>query len=170
MRETEMRKTMIEYKESSRTFHLHNGLFSYIMKVMDNGILAQLYYGSPLNPKENYDYLLEQTPRPMSVTWSAQQDDLSLEHIRQEYPQTLSGDMRQGAVSILQNTGSRISEFLFESFEIMEGKPVLEGLPACYALNKEEAQTLCIRLYDRLIQARISLFYTIYKDLSLIHI
>lgn len=159
-----MKKAMIDYAESSRTFHLHNGMFSYIMKVMDNGILAQLYYGSPLKVKENYDYLFEQTPRPMSVTWSAQQDDLSLEHIRQEYPQALSGDMRQGAISILQNTGSRISEFLFESFEIMEGKPALEGLPACYAEDQEEAQTLCIHLYDQVIQARITLFYTIYKD------
>ena len=35
----------IFYHESSREFHLTNGQVSYIMEIMENGQMEQLYYG-----------------------------------------------------------------------------------------------------------------------------
>ena len=38
----------IAYHESTKTFHLTNGQISYIMKVLPNGALGQLYFGKAI--------------------------------------------------------------------------------------------------------------------------
>ena len=47
-----------------------------------------------------------------------------------EYPVYGTSDYRNPAVEILQENGSRISEFKYISHEITDGKPELAGLPA----------------------------------------
>lgn len=163
MRRQEVHMPII-FKKSSMTFHLFNRHFSYIIKILPEGLPVTLYYGAPLPDKEDWDYLLEFAARPMSVTYSLNRPEFSLEHLRLEYPMSLSGDMRNGAIDIRQKDGSRISEFLYESHEIMDGKPDIEPLPACYVENKDEAQTLILNLWDEKIQSRLSLSYTIYED------
>lgn len=54
----------------------------------------------------------------------------SLEHLKLEYPVYGTSDYRNPAVEILQENGSRISEFKYISHEITDGKPELAGLPA----------------------------------------
>ena len=46
-----------------------------------------------------------------------------------EYPVYGTSDYRNPAVEILQENGSRISEFKYISHEITDGKPELAGLP-----------------------------------------
>lgn len=153
----------ILYKSSSRTFHLFNEEFSYIIKILPEGLPVTLYYGQRLPDKENWDYLLEFAARPMSVTYSLNHPEMSLEHLRLEYPMTLSGDMRNGALDLHQHDGSRISEFLYESHSIDPGKPAISPLPACYVESQEEAWTLKLSLWDEKLKSRLILFYTIYE-------
>ena len=40
---------MIIYHESSKTFHLYNNNISYIMTVLPNGHLGNLYFGFPVS-------------------------------------------------------------------------------------------------------------------------
>lgn len=42
----------IKYHESTKTFHLTNGKISYIMKILDNGHVGQLYYGKAVEDSE----------------------------------------------------------------------------------------------------------------------
>ena len=49
----------IDVHEKSGTFHLHNDELSYVMKVLPNGHLGQLYFGAPIHDREDFDYLLE---------------------------------------------------------------------------------------------------------------
>ena len=56
----------ITYHESTKTFHLTNGKISYLMKVLPNGALGQLYCGQAIRDRENFDHLLEMKHRPMS--------------------------------------------------------------------------------------------------------
>ena len=55
----------IFYHENTKTFHLTNGQISYLMKVLPNGCLGQLYFGRALHDRENFDPLLETKHRPM---------------------------------------------------------------------------------------------------------
>ncbi len=122
----------IAYHESTKTFHLTNGQISYIMKVLPNGALGQLYFGKAIRDRESFDHLLEMKHRPMS-SWVFEGNKLfSLEHTRQEYPSYGSTDYRHPAVQILQPNGSQITDFVVQSHSVTPGKPALEGLPATY--------------------------------------
>ena len=56
----------IIFNEKSREFHLFNDNISYIIKILRNNQLGQLYFGKKIHQKDNYDYLLERAYRPMS--------------------------------------------------------------------------------------------------------
>lgn len=92
----------------------------------------------------------------------------SMEYLKQEYPSYGHGDMREPAYEILQEDGSRITEFTFEDYVILKGKRKLEGLPAVYTESDEEAETLEIYLRDRVMNTKIILSYTIFENLPVI--
>ena len=112
------------------------------MTVLPNGQMGQLYFGKKLRDREDFSFLLETASRPMSSCAFDTDKRFSLEHIRQEYGVFGSTDYRSPAVEVVQANGSRISDFQFQSYEIRQGKPVLEGLPATYTEEEDEAQTL----------------------------
>ena len=47
----------IIFNESTKTFHLYNQEISYIMTVLPNGHMGQLYFGKRVHHKEDYLYL-----------------------------------------------------------------------------------------------------------------
>ena len=154
----------IAYHESTKTFHLTNGQISYIMKVLPNGALGQLYFGKAIRDRESFDHLLEMKHRPMS-SWVFEGNKLfSLEHTRQEYPSYGSTDYRHPAVQILQPNGSQITDFVVQSHSVTPGKPALEGLPATYCEAGSEAETLTVRLRDELLGVSLDLNYTLFAD------
>lgn len=152
----------IVYHEKTKTFHLYNRSMSYIMTVMRNGHLGQLYCGKRIRDKEDFSYLLETCERPMGSYVYDTDRLFSLDYLKQEFPVYGSGDYHHPAVEILQENGSRICDFQYQSFSICKGKPRLSGLPATYVENDDEAFTLTIELKDELTGIRAELFYTIF--------
>ena len=150
------------YHEKSQTFHLTNGRISYLMKVLPNGTLGQLYFGRAIRDRENFDHLLEFASRPMSSCVFEGNPCFSLEHCRQEYPSHGSTDFRRPAVELRQPNGSRITSFVYHSHTVAPGKPTLEGLPATYCEQDSEAETLTIRLRDELLNVSAYLNYTLF--------
>lgn len=157
-----MYKMDIRFHETTKTFHLFNDHLSYILCVLENGHLGQLYCGKRIHDKEDFAYLVEKAPRPMTAYVYEGDRTFSLEHIRQEYPVYGSTDYRHPAVEILQENGSRISDFQYVSHTILAGKPKLLGLPATYTEADEEAATLCITLKDPVTEITLELLYTIF--------
>ena len=153
----------IVYHESSGTFHLYNDAISYIMIILKNGHLGQLYYGKRIRDREDFSYLLETSQRPMTARVFEDDDSFSLEHIRQEYPVFGTTDFRQPAVEVCQENGSRLSDFQYQSYRTEAGKPKLPGLPATYTEEDDEAETLTITLKDPLTGIRVELLYTIFS-------
>ena len=101
----------IVYHESSKIFHLYNQTISYIMMVLPNGHMGQLYYGKKIRDKEDFSYLLELAPRDMASYLYENDRTFSLGHIKLEYGTYGSGDYRYPAVEILQNDGSTYQIF-----------------------------------------------------------
>ena len=112
----------IFYHENTNTFHLTNGQISYLMKVLPNGSLGQLYFGRALHDRETFDHLLEMKHRPMTSYVFEGNKLFSLEHCRQEYPVYGSTDFRHPAIQLLQPDGSRLSSFIYDSHTISPGK------------------------------------------------
>ena len=161
-----MRK--IIFHKETKTFHLYNDKISYILCVLDNGHLGQLYFGKRIHDKADFSYLVEKCGRPMTSYIYEWDRSFSLEHIRQEYPVYGTTDYRHPAIELLQENGSRISEFQYDGYEISSGKPKLSGLPATYTEAEEEAQTLRVFLKDSLTGAQLELLYTIFEQYSAI--
>ncbi|MBQ9952687.1 MAG: alpha-galactosidase [Clostridia bacterium] len=148
--------------ESPMTFHLQNDEMSYIISVGPEGLPEQLYCGKRLHDRECFDHLrCKGLPFGVALTMGKGYD--AEEVMRLEYPAYGSSDYRQGAVSILQENGSRMAAFVYESYEILQGKPQLQELPAIYTENPEEASTLVIRLLDNAAGVRCELYYTIFS-------
>ncbi len=154
----------IVYHESSRTFHLYNDAMSYIIMVMRNGHLGQLYCGKRIRDREDFSYFLETCERPMTSYIYENDRTFSLEHIRQEYPVFGTTDYRQPAVEVLQENGSRVAEFQYQCHRIEEGKEKLPGLPATYTEEEGEAQSLIVTLRDAVTGGEAELFYTIFAE------
>ena len=113
----------IAFNEAVKTFHLYNDQISYIMQVLPNGQMGQLYFGKKVHDREDFSYLLETLPRPMSSCVFTDSKSFSLDHIRQEYPSYGTGDYRMPAVEVLQENGSRIINFVYKGHRIISGKP-----------------------------------------------
>lgn len=151
----------IIFHETTKTFHLYNEQVSYIFKVIKNGQLANLYYGKVVKDREDFDYLFETSIRAMAVCTYEDDMSFSLEHIRQEYPCYGNGDMHSPAFDFRQENGSRLSDFVFDSFEIVPGKPDIHPLPHVYVEKNDEMTTLKVHLKDLVLQAELDLYYTI---------
>lgn len=154
----------ITYNEQSREFHLYNNKISYLIKILANEQLGQLYFGKRIPNRENHDYLVENTYRPVTSYVFDDDYSFSLGNVKQEYPAYGTTDQRRPALDIKQPNGSRITDFKYVSHKIYAGKRKLTGLPATYVENESEATTLEINLYDELIQVTLCLQYTIFEN------
>ncbi len=152
----------IVFNEKTGEFHLYNGSISYIMKILRNGQMGQLYFGRQVAKREDYGYLVENRYRPVSAYVFDNEYSFSLEHLKQEYPSYGTTDFRMPALEITQENGSKITDFKYVSHKIYKGKPGLKGLPATYVESEDEADTLELTLRDELLGVDMTLLYTIF--------
>ncbi len=154
----------IVFNENSGEFHLYNHNISYLIKILRNGQMGQLYFGKRIPLKNDYGYLIENRYRPTTSYMYDGDYSFTLEHLKQEYPAYGTTDFRMPALEILQPNGSRITDFKYVSHKIYRGKPALEGLPATYTEEEQEADTLELLLRDELLRIEMTLLYTIFQE------
>lgn len=158
----------IIFHQDSQEFHLFNDRISYIIKVLRNDQLGQLYFGRRVPDHPDHSYLVENGYRPMTSYVYDNDYNFSLGNARQEYPAYGTTDYRMPAVEIKQPNGSTVTNFRYQSHRIYAGKPKLTGLPATYVKDEDEATTLEVRLYDDVIDVDLILSYTIFADYAAI--
>lgn len=154
--------------ESTREFHLFNKEVSYVFRVIENiHHLEHVYYGKRIKHRDSFEHLVDRENRPACNMFEKNYYS-SLEHIKQEYPCYGTTDFRYPAHKITNSIGSHITNFEYDSYEIINGKPKLDGLPATYVEDEDEADTLQITLVDQVLNSRLLLTYTIYNDRNVI--
>ena len=158
----------IVFSKTSKEFHLYNDKISYIIQILENGQLGNLYYGKKIHHQEDFSYLLEGRLRSLAVYTKENDYFMSPQYTKMEYPDIGRGDFREPAYEILQENGSRITSFSYKSHQIFQGKKRLKGLPATYVESEKEADTLEILLEDDLIGMQIILSYTIFVEYPVI--
>jgi alpha-galactosidase len=148
----------IRYDHETKEFHLYNDSFSYIIKVLDNGYIGQVYSGESLNPERTYP-LLSPVPfcgfsnNPRSAP-------------RFEYPLYGGGDYKYPAFTAVFENGSSALEPEYTAYQISIGKPGIPGLPSTYIEDEEEACTLELELLDALSGVQIILYYSIFTSFN----
>lgn len=151
---------MTEILMTEKILHLRNDHVSYVIGLLEGGIPAHLYFGkriSGLNPAA----ILRHYDLPVDGSFSMQ--GCALDHVPHEYPAFGLGDLREGAVSIRQQDGTRSVDLRVVSVETNDGKPGLPGLPATFG---ENAKTLLLHMKDELIGLEATLSYTMFDDVA----
>ena len=150
---------MITYDQTNQSFHLTNGLISYIFAVRE-GILEHLYFGKAIHYTGGYRYPAADrsfSPNPPN----SQERLFSYDTMMLEYPVN-TGDYRTQALEIDYNDGSNVSDFRYVSYQIVQKKPALSQLPSFY--DEEDSETLIIHLKDTKEAVYLDLSYTIYQN------
>lgn len=145
-------------------FHISNGRISHIMRVLENGDLNTLYFGSALRCSGDMGDMQDITCRDVMQV-SERYGMLSKELIRREYPQYGSSDLRPCALSVRDDTGSHAVNLTYRGYRMIQGKPELEGLPSSYVEHPTESKTLEIDMADHRFGLSVTLLYTIFDDL-----
>lgn len=158
----------ITVDEAAGIFHLHNDEISYITQVEDEQVLSHIYYGKRISHYNNHKQYLRRD-RGFSGNVPGQElRTYSKDTLPQEYSSHGSMDYRIPASIIRRENGSNLHDFRYNSYQLIAGKPALDGLPAAYVENEDEASTLMITLKDRDQAIYLDLFYTIYHDRAVI--
>lgn len=158
----------IIYHEQSREFHLFNDEISYIIKIMGNEQLENLYFGKKIRDRESFAHLHEEGRRSLGASHCEAAPELYMQYTKQEYPSYGTGDFRYPAFEIRQENGSKTSHFRYMTHTIFDGKKSIEPLPAVYVEEDYEATSLEIELYDELMQTYIVLSYTLFTHIPVI--
>lgn len=153
----------IEYLPEKNAFFVHSLNTTYALAATDFGALAHLYWG-PSVATQDLTYRLATHGRPFSHQPAGTQEPFSLDTLPQEFPACGTSDFRAPAIEIFDPaTGSRIVDLRYDSHQIADGKPSLEGLPATYAQGSEAA-TLTISLQDEATGLVAQLLYTAFAN------
>lgn len=144
--------------ESRNIFHLKAGKTSYVIGIV-HGLPVHLYWGLRIREYAGsaqlgfYDRGFSPNPTMDDRTFS--HDTLPL-----EYSTAHGQDFRPPSLSVEHADGGETCRFLYRSYRIIEGKPLLEGLPAVYVENVQEASTLELSLADDISSLELVLSYT----------
>ncbi|MDO5136385.1 MAG: alpha-galactosidase [Eubacteriales bacterium] len=156
------------HHQNTNIFHICNEELSYIIRVMENGQLENLYYGKRIHDREGLEIFHEEEMRPQMTVSRPDPSFLSMHFTKQEYPVYGTGDYRSPAFTVAQPNGSRIVNFTYVSHKIYKGKVPIIPLPATYVEQEDEAETLELLLHDSLINTDLILTYTVYRDYPVI--
>ncbi|KAI7463679.1 hypothetical protein D0860_08439 [Hortaea werneckii] len=84
-----------------------------------------------------------------------------LSNVRREFPDIGRSDFRLPAIHITHGDGSTVTALLYESHEVMDGKPEIPGLPATFG-NSDDVSTLQVKLYDNYSDIGAMLSYSVF--------
>ncbi|PLS05561.1 alpha-galactosidase [Neobacillus cucumis] len=157
----------IEFNEKHQLFHLYNGKITYMIQLVHGKYVAHLYWGRRVHVLQPSN-ILPFKGRAFSPANEPADPQFSLDTLPQEYPAYGNGDFRTPAYQLQSPDGSTVTEFVYDSYEIIRGKPFLQGLPMAYVEEDEEADTLVITLVDSILGIGLNLYYTIYRDFDVI--
>lgn len=129
---------------------------SYLFHVdPESGDLVSDHFGGPAT-----DF----TPPASILPWGWHDN---LANYRREFPDIGRSDFRLPAIHIEHADGDTVSAFVYQSHEVVPGKPSLPGLPATYG-GDADVTTLVVQLYDNVSDVSAALSYSIFPQYNAI--
>jgi alpha-galactosidase len=157
----------IKFDAESREFHLQAKDTSYVMGIVRDDYLLHLYWGRKIN-EYHHSNRIQLLDRAFSGNPYKEDRTFSLDTLPQEYPQYGNTDFRKPAYQVQLENGSSITDLRYRSHTIAKGKAPLEGLPATYVENDNEAETLEIVMEDQISGLNVILIYTVFEQFNVI--
>ena len=143
-------------------FHLATGRSSYVMRVLDNGILENVLYAERLWSLDGLGLVPESDELILSdcVYRDEEHPEEIYMRYRPEYPTPGYGDTRESALVIEYGNGLSVLKLLYQGYEVIDGKD--SSFPA-HALSDDAVRTLVVKLKDELLPIWAELRYTVYE-------
>ena len=147
-------------------FYLETRNTSYVMRILSDGTLHHIYYGGKVSHDELSHYHLFQG-HGFSPSIKTDEGCTSLDTMPHEYPVYGRGDCRTPALVVETSDGRCVNELVYDSYEIQQGRPKLNGLPHLDQ-KTEDVQTLAITLRDKHAGYEVVLYYSVFAEEDII--
>ncbi len=157
---------MIRYDNG--IFFLNTNKTSYIFRITDRGHPEHIYYGSRLDDPDVASLELKRTAAVGGTVVYDESDPMyCLDILPLEWSGIGKGDFRQSPCELKMPDGTFVTDFVYQSHEIIDGPIPMSGLPGAYA-DPAETKTLSVVLTDRLFDLDLRLFYTVFPAVDVI--
>lgn len=152
--------------KSENTFYITTKNTSYIMKTLNDGVLAHVYYGKRIK-EQNVDFYNMNIHYTYDPAYNADGEQTVRSSLSQEFSGMGRGDYRVPAAVIKNKDGRAVNDFRYDSYEIHKGVPKIDGMPHLDK-NTENAETLEIVLRDMISGVKVRLYYEVFYDIDVI--
>jgi len=158
---------VIQFLEDKKVFHLQTENTSYIINILPSGHLGSLYYGKKVATNQDYNnFVLKYNIEVGSqVIYNEKDKTFNLNTAFLELPTFGKGDFREPMCHFRFFDGSRITDFHFESFEILKNKPSFPEMPEA---RDSSTETLRITLIDSTFNIKAILLYSLFFEEDII--
>lgn len=150
---------MIQVYEE-KIFQIQTLHTTYMMGIAGEKYLGHIYYGTRIEDMDA-EYLLRWNPDPHEFERNKIE---MMDRFFFEYSTYGVGDFRDSCLRVRDEQGHRVCELRYDSYEIVDGKPGIGGLPSTFAGEGEKAQTLIITLKDEVLGLKVFLKYSVFQD------
>lgn len=149
-----------------RVFRLDTDNTTYLFQVTKFGHLEHIYYGPRLTPEEPVHVLAQKRVIPLgnSVVYEETDELYCLDQMYLEWSDNGRGDYRQSPTELKMPDASFVSDFVYESHQIMDGSVPMKALPSAYGGD----QTLVLTLRDTSTSVTLFLYYTVFTKANII--
>ena len=154
------------YDEKRQIFKLDTPGASMALALADGKWLGQIYFGPRLNSTD-FAWLLATDRPPYTPDRHPREAVSFFDCFPSAYPVDNAGDFRESCLSVRTQAGQIDCLPIFESWEILPGKPELAGLPATFG-GADDCNTLRVILRDAAAGVRVELYYTAFIQLDVI--
>lgn len=154
---------MIIYNSDLRAFLLQGKDVSYAMYVGEAGFLQHLYFGKKLS-QTDLQFLTAYHGNAVCAKTSDFNIDKAHEFSPTECGFYARGDYREPTIVVRRSDGAAMSRLRYVDFDLVDGAPLLEGLPCA----RSGGQTLTVTLADDFSAVRVKLNYTVWDDSNVI--
>lgn len=152
--------TMIHFDAETQTFHLQGKNVSYIFAADTSGFLRHLYFGEKLPLSENVLHLAQTAYLGAAVNFNgAKMPNDNLNAMLLETAAGQMGDYRRPSVVVQLSSGSRLTDFRYKTYKILQSHALPEPLPCARG-----GETLQVDMSDDANKLTLSLYYTVFDD------
>lgn len=155
----------------NKTFVFDTKNTTYCFRVLETGQLEHLYYGRKLVITEEEDTASLAEKHAFApgntVLYDNEHTQYSLEDMRLEMSSLGKGDIREPFVEIVYHDGGRTSDFVYESYEILDNRKPLETLPGAYEETLSVPE-LIVKMRDRNYGLTLELHYCVFEERDVI--
>ena len=158
----------IQINETYRVFKLDTKHSSYVLGVNGDGYAGHMYYGDRLTFDGGE---MSDTGNMLSLLGADQKNSIPADSQREkvnlhdtflwEYGVPGYGDFREPCLEVDAGSGEEALEFLYKGYEVVKGKPALEGLPSTFS---DDCETLVLHLSESDLKLELKLYYSVFEE------